>query len=93
MTCDCGAGLAGPPGAMITCGHCGRVHQFAGEPPPRPEPAFPPFATARYAICQACPHRSTADTCGILLARGHPGRLWHHRGLPSPTARCPDGRW
>lgn len=90
IACKCGATVAGPPGSTITCGHCGRVQQLAGEPTPRIQRTFSPFAIARRAVCEPCPHR-ISETCGLLRAQGKPGHLWHPHGLPNPAARFPAG--
>lgn len=95
IRCDCGNLIAGPVGRTITCRRCGRLAHLttAAAAPSDPPTPFPsPLATQRRAICEACPHRS-GEACGVLIAAGKPGHLWHPRGLPRPAARCPDGRW
>lgn len=96
MTCKtCGRAIAANHRRPVTCRFCGTSTQ----PTPTTRPAdqlgmLPLVQSQRFAVCGRCDrYDAAAQACGILVGRGLPGRVWHPRGIPNDSARCPDGRW
>lgn len=50
------------------------------------------WTARRYNECKKCEH-NTGHRCGLLVAIGKPGILFHPKGVPNESAKCPDGRW
>ena len=96
MTCSgCGRALASNHHRPVKCRFCGSVTRPTSAPTIDEPLRMLPLATAqRFGVCERCDRYDTErQTCGVLVDRGLPGRVWHPSGLPSESARCPLGYW
>jgi len=95
MICNCGRAIAANHRRPVVCRFCGS----STKPTPTTHPAdqlrmLPLIEAQRFAICARCDrYDATAQTCGVLVGRNLPGRIWHPRGIPNGSARCPAGHW
>ena len=52
------------------------------------ERQLPIFAQKRYEICKQCEQYKN-DTCGVFVAKGKSGYLFHEKGIINKRTRCP----
>ncbi len=96
MNCSgCGRAIAANHRRPVRCRFCGVSTSAAASGPSDDGLRMLPLVEAqRAAVCHRCVAYSAENlTCGVLVDRGLPGRIWHPRGIPSESAQCPLGRW
>lgn len=105
----CGAKGSGRPGAILLCGCRNRYAAPAApvqvEDVPRPmlyprlpepeEIERPDWQQLRHETCRGCEHYQglRRERCGVLVAKGRGGYLWHSKGIPRADTECPLQKW